>query len=85
MSVLIKNGRVITATDDFFADIYIQDDKVMAIGKDLNFDADTIIVLNVEEDSILSAREILFYGSKLTFDCLIKLKQNGKEICNKRF
>ena len=43
MSVLIKNGRVITATDDFFADIYIQDDKVMAIGKDLNFDADTII------------------------------------------
>jgi dihydropyrimidinase len=43
MSVLIKNGRVITATDDFFADIYIQDDKVMAIGKDLKFDADTII------------------------------------------
>ena len=43
MSVLIKNGRVITATDDFFADIYIQYDKVMAIGKDLKFDADTII------------------------------------------
>ena len=40
-------------------------------------DADSIIVLNVEEDAILSAREILFYGSKLTFDCVIKLKQNG--------
>ncbi len=43
----------------------------------VSLDADSIIVLNVEEDAILSAREILFYGSKLTYDCLIKLKQNG--------
>ena len=35
------------------------------------------IVLNVEQDSILFAREILFYGEKLTFDSLIKLKKNG--------
>ena len=35
------------------------------------------MVLNVEQDSILSAREILFYGGKLTFDCIIKLKESG--------
>lgn len=39
--------------------------------------ADTIIVLNVEDDVILSAREILFYGGKLTFDSIIELKQGG--------
>ena len=32
---------------------------------------------NAVVGNILSAREILFYGSKLTYDCVIKLKQNG--------
>jgi curved DNA-binding protein CbpA len=40
-------------------------------------EADTIIALNVEDDVILSAREILFYGGKFTYDSTIKLKQNG--------
>ena len=40
-------------------------------------DADTIIVLNVEDDVKISAREILFYGGKLTFDSKIELKQGG--------
>ena len=40
-------------------------------------DADTIIVLNVEDDVKISAREILFYGGKLTFDSEIVLKQGG--------
>ncbi len=40
-------------------------------------EADSIIVLNVEDDVILSAREILFYGGKLTFDSTIKLKKGG--------
>jgi hypothetical protein len=35
------------------------------------------MVLNVEQDSILSAREILFYGGKLTFDCVIELRESG--------
>ena len=43
----------------------------------MSLDADTIIVLNVEQDSVLLAREILFYGEKLTFDSVIKLKKNG--------
>ena len=40
-------------------------------------EADTIIVLNVEDDVRLYGREILFYGGKLTFDSVIELKQGG--------
>ncbi len=40
-------------------------------------EAETIIVLNVEDDVKISAREILFYGGKLTFDSVIELKQGG--------
>ena len=40
-------------------------------------DADTIIVLNVEDDVILSGREILFYGGKFTYDSVIELKEGG--------
>jgi dihydropyrimidinase len=35
MSVLIKNGRIVTATDDYVADIFIEGEKIKAIGKDL--------------------------------------------------
>ncbi len=40
-------------------------------------DADTVIVLNVEDDVRISAREVLFYGSKFTYDSIIELKQGG--------
>ena len=43
MSILIKNGRIITATDDYVADIYIEDETISAIGKNLNINADTVI------------------------------------------
>lgn len=43
MSVLIKNGRIITATDDYVADIYIEDETISAIGKNLNVQADEVI------------------------------------------
>ena len=43
----------------------------------VTLDADTIIVLNVEDNVTLSAREILFYGGKLTYDSVIQLKQGG--------
>jgi len=39
VSVLIKNGRVVTATDDYHADIFIQDSTVTLIGRDLVIDA----------------------------------------------
>ena len=40
MSVLIKNGRVITASDDYIADIFIEGEIISAIGNALNVKAD---------------------------------------------
>ena len=43
MSVLIKNGRVVTAVDDYHADIYVDGEVVALIGRELVIDADTVI------------------------------------------
>jgi dihydropyrimidinase len=40
MSLLIKNGRIITATDDYIADILIEGEVVTTIGKSLHVKAD---------------------------------------------
>lgn len=40
MSILIKNGRVITASEDSIADIYIVGEKIQAIGVDLKVSAE---------------------------------------------
>ena len=43
MSLLIKNGRIITAADDYVADIYIENEKIVTIGKNLAVTADKVI------------------------------------------
>ncbi len=43
MSILIKNGRIITAADDYIADIFIENEKIVAIGKNLDFEAEQTI------------------------------------------
>ena len=43
MSVLIKNGRVVTASDDYHADVFIDDSTVTLIGADLVVAADRVI------------------------------------------
>src|SRR5688572_8735332 len=43
MSILIKNGRIITATDDYIADIFIDGEIVTTIGADLDIKADKTI------------------------------------------
>lgn len=43
MSILIKNGRVVTAAEDFIADIYVEGEEIVAIGKNLDHAADKII------------------------------------------
>ena len=75
-----KEGRVgIYQIQEHRTTISAPNGKIIAenVVNTVSLDADTIIVLNVEEDSILSAREILFYGGKLTFNSVIKLKQGG--------
>src|ERR1035437_5601730 len=43
MSILIKNGRIITAADDYVADIFIETDKTSTIGKNIDVKADQVI------------------------------------------
>jgi dihydropyrimidinase len=43
MSTLIKNGRIITAEQDYIADIYIEKDTITTIGASLTMQADTTI------------------------------------------
>ena len=43
MSILIKNGRVVTAAETYIADVFIDGEHIVAIGIDLNYSADNII------------------------------------------
>jgi hypothetical protein len=43
----------------------------------VSLDADSIMVLTLEDDVQINAREILLYGSKITYDVIIKLKKGG--------
>ena len=43
MSLLIRNGRVVTAVDDYRADIFVEDETVSLIGRDLEVEADRTI------------------------------------------
>jgi dihydropyrimidinase len=43
MKTLIKSGRVVTAVDDYVADIFIDGETVTTIGKTLERDADVVI------------------------------------------
>ena len=43
MSTLIKNGRIITAEQDYIADIYIEKDKINTIGSAMKVQADKTI------------------------------------------
>lgn len=43
MSILIKNGKIVTASEAYFGDIYIEGEIIVAIGKDLQYHADKII------------------------------------------
>lgn len=43
MNTLIKNGRIVTAVDDYRADILIEDEQISVIGKKLEMEADKVI------------------------------------------
>ncbi len=43
MSVLIKGGRVITAADDYVADVFADGERISLIGESLDVAADTVI------------------------------------------
>jgi dihydropyrimidinase len=43
MSVLIKNGRIVTAGDDYVGDVYVEGERVALIGESLDVQADKTI------------------------------------------
>ena len=43
MSVLIKGGRVVTAADDYVADVFVDGERISLIGESLDLDADRVI------------------------------------------
>src|SRR5215813_13438729 len=43
MSVLIKGGRVVTAADDYVADVFVDGERVTLIGESLDLEADKVI------------------------------------------
>ena len=43
MSVLIKGGRVVTASDDYVADVFVEGERVTLIGESLDLEADKVI------------------------------------------
>lgn len=50
MRTLIKNGRVVTATDDYFADVLVDGETIAQIGKDLS---------SVTADQVIDAKDRL--------------------------
>jgi dihydropyrimidinase len=43
MSVLIRGGRIVTAADDYVADIFVQSERISLIGETLDLEADKTI------------------------------------------
>src|ERR1700735_2818455 len=43
MSLLIKNGRIVTVADDFVGDILVEGETVSALGRSLDVSADRVI------------------------------------------
>ncbi len=43
MSKLIKGGLVVTSEDKYIADVYVKDEKISVIGKNIDYEADEII------------------------------------------
>src|SRR5947199_7398508 len=43
MSVLIRGGRVVTAADDYVADVFVEDERISLIGESVDQPADKVI------------------------------------------
>jgi dihydropyrimidinase len=43
MNILIRNGNIVTATDSYVGDVYIEGEKVVALGQNLPYTADRVI------------------------------------------
>src|SRR5213075_2257857 len=64
MSLLIKNGRIITADADYIADIFIEGETVSAIGKNLSAFAETQSIASPQR---IASLQVIDATDKLVF------------------
>ena len=52
MTTLVKNGTIVTASDRYVGDIYIDKGVITLIGQGLNLPADTVIDASARNTSV---------------------------------
>lgn len=74
------SGRVgVYTTREYRTSLHTPRGRII-IGDAINtvlLEGDTVILLNMEDDVRIRAREVLVYGSKITYDCDIRLERGG--------
>ena len=73
-------GRVgLYTTAERRTHLYAPLGKIIAenVANTVSLGADTVMALNLEDDVRVSAREVLVYGSKMTYDVRIELRRGG--------
>ena len=74
-------GRVGMSTmKEYFTELKALNGKLVtgSVSNTVKLDADTVVVLNLVDNIKINAREILVYGSKVTYNVDFFLKNNGK-------
>jgi curved DNA-binding protein CbpA len=77
--IIVDNGDIVVEIKEQRTHISAPKGKIIAenIVNTVFLDADSIMVLNLEDDVQINAREILLYGNKITYNVIIKLKKYG--------
>jgi len=74
-------GRVgMSTTKEYFTELKALNGKLVtgSVSNTVKLDADIVVVLNLVDNIKIKAREILVYGSKVTYNVEFFLKNNGK-------
>ena len=76
MKIRIKNGRIITATEDFIGDILIEGEKVVALGKKLQNTEGGACFSNISQISVYGSRHVkpvIFLKSDVLREIMVRL------------
>ena len=84
MGILIKNGTILTAENEFKADILVEGEKIVAIGEHLHADAERVIQAEgkyvfpggIDQHTPVSYTHLDVYKRQLS-DFKIHLKSGG--------
>lgn len=68
MSLLIKNGTILSATGEYFADILVEGEKIVTIGKNIDIKADEVVDATGKYIFPGGVDEHVHYGSFGTLD-----------------